>query len=65
MQMSKDKKPWNFWQYLGMGEYTSWNFGEFRGIPNNSKETVFGIFGNYWELLKRQREFMRIPRNSQ
>ena len=26
MQMSKDKKPWNIWEYLGMGENTSGNF---------------------------------------
>ena len=37
MQMSKDKKPWNFGEYLGMGENSSWNFGEFLGILNNSK----------------------------
>ena len=23
MQMRKDKKPWNIWEYLGMGENTS------------------------------------------
>ena len=22
MQMSEDKKPWNIWEYLGMGENT-------------------------------------------
>ena len=35
--MSKDKKPWNIWEYLGMGVNTSGNFWEFLGIPNNSK----------------------------
>ena len=37
MQISKDKKPWNIWEYLGMGENTGENFWEFLGIPNNCK----------------------------
>ena len=46
MQMSKDKKPWNIWEYLGMGENTRGNFWEFLGIPS-LKETVFGTYRNY------------------
>ena len=64
MQMSKDKKPWNIWEYLGMGENTSGNFGEFLGIPNNSK---FGgnCLWNLWELLGIAKTPMRINGNSQ
>ena len=43
MQMSKDKKPWNFGEYLGMGENSSWNFGEFLGILNNSKNLKVAV----------------------
>ena len=50
MQMSKDKKPWNFWEYLGMGENTSENFWEFLGIPNISKFKENCLW-NLWELL--------------
>ena len=64
-QMSKDKKPWNIWKYLGMGENTSVNFWEYQAIIPSLNETVFGTYGNYWELLKHQWEFMGIPRNSQ
>ena len=32
--MRKVEKPWNIWEYLGMGENTSGNFWEFLGIPN-------------------------------
>ena len=45
--MSKDKKPWNFWEYLGMVENSSGNFWEFLG---SLKETVSGFHGKYWEL---------------
>ena len=39
--MSKDKKPWNFWEYLGIGENSSGNFWKFLGIPNNSRFNPF------------------------
>ena len=34
MQMRKVEKPWNIWEYLGMGEKHEW---EFLGIPRNSQ----------------------------
>ena len=63
MQMRKDEKPWNIWEYLGMGENTSGNFWEFLGIPNNSK---FGgnCLWNLWELLGIAKTPMRIYGNS-
>ena len=48
--MSKDKKPWNFWEYLGMGENSSGNFWEFLGIPNNSKFKGNCLWIS-WEIL--------------
>ena len=36
MQISKNEKPWNFWEYLGVVENTCGNFWEFLGIPKNS-----------------------------
>ena len=66
--MSKDKKPWNFWEYLGMGENSSGNFWEFLGIPNNSKFKGNCLWIS-WEILgiadTHQWEFMGIPTNSQ
>ena len=44
--MSKDKKPWNFWEYLEMGENSSRNFWEFLIIPS-LKETVFVFYGKH------------------
>ena len=51
--MSKDKKPWNIWEYLGMGQTPVGifgNFWEFLGIPNNSKFEANCLW-NVWELL--------------
>ena len=63
MQMRKDEKPWNIWEYLGMGENISENFWEFLGIRNNSK---FGgnCLWNLWELLGITKTPMRIYGNS-
>ena len=63
MQMSKDKKPWNIWEYLGMGENTSGNFWEFLGIPNNSKFEGNCLW-NLWELLGIAKTPRRICGNS-
>ena len=63
MQMRKDEKPWNIWEYFGMGENIGGNFWEFLGIPNNSK---FGgnCLWNLWELLGITKTPMRIYGNS-
>ena len=61
--MSKDKKPWNFWEYLGMGESTSWNSLEFLGIPNTSKFEGNCLW-NFWELLGIAKTPMIIHGNS-
>ena len=64
MQVSKDEKPWNFWEYLGMGESTSWNFWEFLGnIPNNSKFEGNRLW-NFWDLLGIAKTPMIIYGNS-
>ena len=63
MQMNKDKKPWNIWEYLGMGENTSGNFWELLGIHNTSKFKG-NCFWNLWELLGIAKTPMRIYGNS-
>ena len=50
IQMGKDKKPWNFWEYLAMGENSNGNFWEFLGIPNNSKFKGNCLWIS-WEIL--------------
>ena len=61
--MNKDKRPWNIWEYLGMGKNTSGNFWEFLGIPNNSKFEGNCLW-NLWELLGIAKTPMRICGNS-
>ena len=63
LRMSKDKKPWNIWEYLGMGENTSGNFWEFLGIPNNSKFEANCLW-NVLELLGIAKTPIRIYGNS-
>ena len=61
--MSKDEKPWNFWEYLGMGENTRGNFWEFLGIPINSRFKGNCLW-NLLELLRTAETPMRIYGNS-
>ena len=51
--MSKDKKHWNFWEYLGMGENSSGN-SKFKG----------NCLWNLLELLGTAKTPMRIYGNS-
>ena len=53
MQISKEERTWNFWEYLGISEKTCGNFWEFLKeiIPKNSN-LEGELSGNLWEYLE-------------